>query len=129
MRPLLLDTHALLWLLTDDPKFGSKAKTAFLDPSRPVRLSIASLWEMAIKISIGKLSVDFSLHDLVQHDLPAQSIDLLNIEPRHIERVVSLPFHHRDPFDRVLVAQAHADGLLIASGDVTLDAYGVTRIW
>lgn len=126
---MLLDTHALLWLLAGDARLGSAAKAAFLDPKCAVWLSTASLWEMAIKISIGKLSLGFTLRDLVHRDLPAQSIGLLGVEPHHVERLITLPFHHRDPFDRMLVVQAQAEGLTIASGDVALDAYGVGRVW
>lgn len=125
----LMDSHAILWALTDDPRFGSKARELFLDDEAPLLVSAASLWELALEISIGKLSLSRDLGDLADRELAEQGIPVVPIEARHAIAVRGLPFHHRDPFDRLLVATALVDGLTIVSRDPVFDAYGVTRVW
>lgn len=126
---LLLDTHAFLWFIEDSPKLSSLARAMIEDAVNAPLLSVASLWEMAIKTSIGKLVLARPFETLVPDQLEINGIDQLAIDFRHVALVVELPFHHRDPFDRLLVAQALMEGLPIVSADSSLDAYGVKRLW
>lgn len=125
----LLDTHAFLWAMAGAPELSASARQAFLDPANELYLSVASAWEMAIKASIGKLHLGRPLSDLVGPELSALAIRLLPVELAHVLAVEHLPFHHRDPFDRVLVAQALAEGLVLLSRDAVFDRYGVRRTW
>lgn len=129
MNGALLDTHALLWLMEDDPRLGAKAKALIETGSVPLFVSHASLWEMAVKQSIGKLVLALPLPRLVEDRVLAVGMALLRIRLRHIARYAELPLHHRDPFDRMLVAQCLTEDLTILSGDVHLDAYGIERVW
>ena len=102
----LLDTQSLLWLVTDDSRLTPQVKFTFLDPQNEILLSMASLWEMAIKISINKLFIEGSLENFTENHILGNDIQLLQIEPSHIYRLEHLSFHHRDPFDRLIIAQA-----------------------
>lgn len=126
---LLLDTHVFLWALMDDPKLSDPAREAFLDPANDLLLSVASAWEIAIKASLGKLAMPQPLGRFLRQQLDRNSIGLLPLELNHAVRVATLPFHHRDPFDRLLVAQSLEEHLPILSADSALDAYEVQRIW
>jgi PIN domain nuclease of toxin-antitoxin system len=126
---LLLDTHAFLWGAADDPRLTEAARTTLLDPGNTLHLSVASVWEMAIKISLGKLRMPGRWTDLVRREVTANDILWLPIEIEHCSTVSSLPFHHRDPFDRVLAAQALVNRLVLVSRDPVFDAYGVQRLW
>lgn len=126
---ILLDTHAFLWTAGDSPELGRKAKRVYLDQKTQPLLSIASVWEMAIKSSLGKLRLDVPIEDLVVQAVEEQGIGLLPIELPHVIGVETLPFLHRDPFDRLLVAQALAEKLPIMSADEVFGRYGVERIW
>lgn len=125
----LLDTHSLLWFLVGDLHLTEKARRIIENPEHDILASTASLWEVAIKHSLGKLQLAAPFEELFPHHLSLNSIALLAIHLDHVTRVSSLPFHHRDPFDRLLVAQALVEGIPILSGDDALDAYGVERIW
>ncbi len=124
----LLDTHVFLWLAIDDPQLSPRARALFADTQQELLLSAASVWEMAIKASLGKLTLSTSLEALVQGGR-TRSIRTLDVTAKHAWSVEHLPFHHRDPFDRLLVAQAIDEGMQIVSRDEQLDAYGVTRVW
>ena len=126
---LLLDTHALLWALEADPRLGQRARALLGAPQEAVFVSIASGWEMAVKQSIGKLRLARPVERLLADDLPRLGITLLPIDVRHVGRVEALPFHHRDPFDRMLAAQALVEGFALVSADAAFDAYGVVRVW
>jgi len=109
---------------------SERARQTFLDPNNRLFLSVASVWEIAIKSSTGKLQLGQPLSAFLDAHLSANGIELLDIRRDHAERVESLPFHHRDPFDRILVAQAVRESIPLLSADATFDAYeGVTRIW
>jgi PIN domain nuclease of toxin-antitoxin system len=125
----LLDTQAFLYIVTDDSRLGHEASKRFLDPANDFQLSVASVWEMAIKHSIGKLRVPGAFGPWLRGQLGENRIALLAVGLDHATRVSDLPFHHRDPFDRVLVAQALCEHLPFISGDQVLDRYGVERIW
>lgn len=125
----LFDTHTLLWLTTDNIALTKKARTIFLDSENDIYFSSASLWEMAIKISINKLILKESLEDFTRNHIIGNDIQILKIELPHIYRVERLPFHHRDPFDRLVISQAIEDNIPIISSDEIFDKYTVTRIW
>jgi PIN domain nuclease of toxin-antitoxin system len=126
---LLLDTHALLWFLLDDPQLSAAAKALIIDSANDIEISPASYWEIAIKISIGKYYLPESLEDFFERELATNAFRILAIEPRHVVPLTSLPFYHRDPFDRLLVAQAIVESIPIVSSDPVLDNYPVTRLW
>lgn len=125
----LLDSHTLLWAFTGDSRLGSTAREALLDDDNALYFSIAALWEIAIKASLGKLTMAVGWHQLIEREMAANGIRWLAITPEHCVEVERLPFHHRDPFDRMIIAQALREGMAILGGDSRMDAYGVTRIW
>ncbi|HEU4727183.1 MAG TPA: type II toxin-antitoxin system VapC family toxin [Kofleriaceae bacterium] len=124
----LIDTHVFLWLATDDPQLTPAARAIFVDAAQECFLSAASVWEMAIKSSLGKLVLSTSVEHLVRGGLE-RGLRLLDVTAGHAYLVERLPFHHRDPFDRILVAQAMHEGMQLVSRDGQLDAYAVTRTW
>ncbi len=126
---LLLDTHAFLWWVADAPELSGKARQAIADEGNACYLSLVSCWEMAIKASLGKLRLATALNRFIPEQLAANGFNLLHIDFRHTARVESLPFHHRDPFDRLLVAQAQSEKLVVVSADAALSDYGIKRIW
>ena len=121
MDRLLLDTHVVLWALDDHPKLSLKARSAITDPANEVFVSAASIWEIAIKRSLGKLQAPDSITSWVE----ASGFLELAVTSFHAEQAGGLPFHHRDPFDRMLVAQAQAEGLIIVTADQHIRLYGV----
>jgi PIN domain nuclease of toxin-antitoxin system len=123
----LLDTHAFLWYLLGNPNLGSKAKEA-IDTKTDLYFSIASLWEISIKINIGKLQLNRPFEDLPK-ELQYLNVQILPITFEDTEFYVSLPLHHRDPFDRILVAQAMNYSLVLISCDSAFDAYPIQRVW
>jgi PIN domain nuclease of toxin-antitoxin system len=129
---LLLDTHAVLWFYLADPKLSAAAMAAIMDPENEKWVSPASYWEVAIKISIGKYAIAQSFEDFWRGALDLNGFRILHVLTRHAGKVASLPFppnNHRDPFDRIIVAQALVEGMGVVSADANLDAYGITRIW
>lgn len=126
---LLLDTHTLLWFLGGDDRLSRPARDAIEDLGNVRLYSIAGAWEMAIKVSLGKLRLSTAFDELIPHQLTANRIDLLPVSPEHLSTLLTLPFHHRDPFDRMFVAQASVEGALLVSADAALDAYGIERLW
>ena len=125
MTRLLVDTHALLWWLTDDAGLSDAARAALADPANDVLVSTASVWEIAIKRALGKLQAP---DDLPDH-IAAQGFGWLPVAAEHAWRVRDLPPHHRDPFDRLLVAQALSERMAIISADARFGAYGVETWW
>lgn len=126
---LLLDTHALLWFLLDDEHLSAAAKALIIDSANDVEISPASYWEIAIKISLRKYHLPESLEVFFEREIATNAFRLLAIEPRHVAPLTSLPFYHRDPFDRLLIAQAMVEAIPIVSNDPAFDAYPVTRLW
>ena len=126
---LLLDTHALLWFLEGNPRLSEPARSAIEAPGNERLFSTAGAWEIAIKVSLGKLTLHVPYEQLVPGQLLANDVALLPIRPEHLSGVLTLPFHHRDPFDRMLIAQALAEEAVLVSADLMLDAYGVQRLW
>lgn len=125
----LFDTHAFLWWISDAPQLSDKAKHVVGDGASTVFVSVVTAWEIAIKRSIGKLDVPAPVATWVDHHLRANRFRLLPIELRHASRVAELPFHHRDPFDRLLVAQALEEQLALVTADRDLAAYGAPTLW
>lgn len=125
----LLDTHTFIWFVTDSPKISATVKELIENENNEKLLSIASVWEMAIKHSSGKLSFGLPFRVFIEQQTSLNNIDWLEINLDHIEVVATLHFHHRDPFDRLLIAQAIADQLPILSADSTFDNYSIQRLW
>lgn len=125
---LLLDTHTFLWFVNDSPRLVASAKT-LLESDVDLLLSVASLWEIAIKSSIGKLDLPDSFDKFIPQQLALNDVEILQINLSHLDVVAALPFHHRDPFDRLLIAQAIAERIPIVSADPAFDDYAITREW
>jgi PIN domain nuclease of toxin-antitoxin system len=126
---LLLDTHAFLWLAAGDATLSGRARRRIEDRRSERRLSIASVWEIAIKTSTGKLRLRTPIAELVRQQAIENGIELLEIRLEHAIEAGALPHHHPDPFDRLLAAQALREGLTLVSRDAHFDAYGVQRYW
>jgi PIN domain nuclease of toxin-antitoxin system len=126
---LLLDTHAFLWWVEDASDLSGRARRAIADPRHECWLSLASCWEMAIKMSLGRLELGSSIERFIAEHLSANGFRALEIDLDDIAQVASLPFHHRDPFDRLLVAQALGRDLRIVSADRIFSKYGVKLVW
>lgn len=125
---VLLDTHAFLWGVADDPRLSGHARQAIADASDRF-LSIASCWEIAIKVSRQRLTLPKPIERFVPEQLGLNGFQLLSIDLDDLARVATLPFHHRDPFDRLLAAQALNDELTIVSADPIFRKYDVKRVW
>lgn len=125
----LLDTHSFLWFISGDERLSRPARALIEARENPMLVSVASLWEIAIKHGLGKLSLERPFVELISNQLERQRIGVLAIEIPHLAELTGLPLHHRDPFDRLLVAQARAEDLPIISVDAVLDEYDIQRIW
>lgn len=126
---VLLDTHTFLWLITDDDRLSETARQTFLDPENGIFFSVASLWEICIKMSLEKVSLKTGWFQTIQEEMKANAIQWLPIEIQHCAEIAELPFHHRDPFDRLLIAQAMVEDMQLLSRDNRLSAYNIKRIW
>ncbi|MEG5035391.1 type II toxin-antitoxin system VapC family toxin [Microcoleus sp. AT3-D2] len=126
---LLLDTHTFIWYVTDNPRLSAQVKLLIEDENNEKLVSIASIWEMAIKHSIGRLNFSLPFMEFVRQQLTVSNIGLLEINIQHIEVVASLPLDHRDPFDRLIIAQSIAQQIPILSVDAIFDAYAIARLW
>jgi PIN domain nuclease of toxin-antitoxin system len=126
---LLLDTHALLWFLGDDPSLSATAKALIRDPANHKLVSVATCWEIAIKVGLQKLDLSEPATTFPPREPATNGFDLLGIELIHATSVESLPPHHKDPFDRLLVAQTVIEKLPLVSVDAQFDSYGITRLW
>jgi PIN domain nuclease of toxin-antitoxin system len=125
----LLDTHSFLWFIGGSDRLSARARALIEARENPMLVSIGSLWEIAIKYGNGKLTLDRPYAEFISEQLQRQQIGVLGIELPHLAELVRLPQHHRDPFDRLIVAQAIAEGLPVISVDQALDPYGVQRLW
>ncbi len=125
----LLDTHSLIWFLDGDPQLGRIARKLIEDPSNRRWISIASLWELAIKISKGHLVMRRTLAEVMYSEISRADIEIVPIKTEHILRVASLPLHHGDPFDRLIVAQSLEEGWPVIGKDSVFSAYGVRLFW
>jgi PIN domain nuclease of toxin-antitoxin system len=126
---LLLDTHVLLWFIAGSDRVTPAARQVITRPDNLTLVSIATLWEMAIMASLGRFRSKEALEPFILRQLELNGFHLLHVQPSHACRVAALPFHHRDPFDRLLAAQCLCDDLTLISSDAAFDAYGVSRTW
>jgi PIN domain nuclease of toxin-antitoxin system len=126
---LLLDTHTALWFWWNDPQLSATALAVICDPANRKLVSPATAWEVAIKVSLKKLDIGGLYRGFFPQHMLRNNFEWLLMTDDHFAFVVDLPFHHKDPFDRLLVAQALAESIPIVSADSQLDAYGVTRLW
>ncbi len=124
----LLDTHTLLWFLNEDQQL-KPSTLELIENADLIYVSIASLWEIAIKYSLGKLSLPNDYKKIFPYQLTQNDIDVLPIKIHHIYGINHLEFHHRDPFDRIIIAQSMAEDLPIISKDGVFDKYDVKCIW
>jgi len=126
---LLFDTHIFLWFVYGDAQLNARARAFIEDPVNTCFLSMASIWETAIKVSTGKLTLAQPVDVFFAEQTQRNGISLLPIELAHATRVATLPFHHHDPFDRLLVAQSLTENMPLLSADAVLDAYSIVRYW
>lgn len=126
---LLLDTHTILWFWWDDPQLGSEAREAIENAGNQKLVSIAAPWEVAIKVSLKKLDLGGPFPGFFRKSMQRSFFEWLPLKDHHFEVLASLPFHHRDPFDRLLIAQSMAEDIPIVSRETVFNMYGVQRIW
>ena len=126
---LLLDTHAFLWFIAGSGELSATARELIEDAANRPFLSAASLWEMAIKLSLGKLRLALPFEEILPQQMLLNGVQYLPIEMEHLVPVVGMAFHHRDPFDRLLIAQAMVEQMPIVSGDPAFDPYPVQKLW
>jgi len=124
---ILLDTHALLWLLNDDDRLSEKAKTTIGNPNNKVLVSIVSFWEIAIKMSLSKLVLDVPFECLFE-ECETLNIGILRIDRLHLIPLRELPFFHRDPFDRLIICQAIVEDCTLVSADKMFDLYQLEKM-
>ena len=125
-RPILLDTNVLIWALNDDRSLTRRMRAAISSPTADVRVSVVSAWEIAIKYQSGKLRFDVPVEEVLSRILSGTVWPVLPVLPSHIPELLALPMHHRDPFDRLLIAQARAEGMALATADENMRKYRVT---
>lgn len=126
---LLLDTHVLLWWLDDDPRISSRARALIGDGGNDVAVSAASIWEIAIKAGLGQLEVPRHLEGYLRSQLARNQFEVLPMLFEHAVGVRDLPVHHRDPFDRLLVAQCRVERLALVTRDARMQAYDIEVAW
>lgn len=124
---ILVDTHILIWFLEGNTLLSAKRQKLISASQNEVYISIASLWELAIKISIGKITLSKSLFQIIQQ-LDAENIEIFPILPQHVLHIETMPFHHRDPFDRLIIAQSQVDGLTLMSDDSEFVNYSINLV-
>ena len=127
-RPILLDTNVLIWALNDDRALTRRLRAAITSPTAQVHVSVVSAWEIAIKYQCGKLSFDVPVEEVLSRILAGTVWPVLPVLPAHIPELLALPMHHRDPFDRLLIAQARAEGMAIATADANIRKYRVAMV-
>jgi PIN domain nuclease of toxin-antitoxin system len=125
----LIDTSTFLWFISGDSRLSHTAKTLISEIDNEIFLSIASLWEIAIKISVGKLELSMSYDNLLSVQIEENEIKLLPIEKYHLKELVKLPFYHRDPFDRLIISQGIAENIPILTCDRLFNDYPIEKIW
>ncbi len=125
----LLDTQAFLWFVLNSSAISQVARDLIIDLLNDILISPASCWEIAIKVSIGKYQIPENFETWMEHQIQVNELEILPIKIAHVAATVTLPFHHKDPFDRLLVAQALTENIAIISVDAVLDNYEVTRYW
>lgn len=129
MSRFLLDTHTFLWWVEDSPNLSETSRGVIRARENEIFLSLASVWELAIKVSLETLVLAVSFEKFLTETLTSNNFHLFPVDLSRVVSVSTLPFHHRDPFDRLLVVQALKDNLPIVSADGMLDLYGIVRLW
>lgn len=124
----IIDTHTLIWFLEDNPKLSIRAKNAMENSRNQCFVSIVSLWEIAVKVSLEKLVLRYRFADLYDF-INKSNIEILPIEFEHLQQLNQLEFHHKDPFDRLLIAQAQSEKMIFISKDENFDKYKVDVLW
>jgi PIN domain nuclease of toxin-antitoxin system len=125
----LLDSHAFLWWHLDQSRLSPRALSAIIDPNNTLTLSVASVWELAIKIKLGKLQGVGSLNAAIEAQTRVNKMQLLPVSVVHALKTQDLPLHHNDPFDRLLIAQAQAERMTVISADVVFTRYDLKLVW
>ncbi len=126
---LLLDTHTFSWAVDQPSLLGPNAKTALEDPANNLMLSAATIWEIAIKVGLNKLTLSLPYRQWMTQAMHDLGVSVLPIMVESADVLIELPKHHRDPFDRLLVAQAMVENVPLVSNDAIFDQYGITRVW
>lgn len=126
---LLLDSHAFAWMHDEPKKLSTPATSAIKDPANQVFLSVASVWELQIKIKLGKFSLSDKLENVIAQQRQTNNLLLLSVQLSHALHLENLPLHHKDPFDRMLVAQTVVENLRIITADRQFSVYGVATLW
>jgi PIN domain nuclease of toxin-antitoxin system len=126
---LLIDTHTLIWAMDDPTKLSVPATIALQDPANDLLLSAATVWELAIKIGQRKLALSLPFRQWMDKAIADLQLTTLPVTVEYAERQIGLPTHHKDPFDRFIIAQALVEGMPVVCADVIFDNYGVTRLW
>ena len=125
----LLDTSAFLWYVSDYDRLSKAAAKCLTDPASTIHLSLVSIWEIAIKFNMGKLDLPLPFDEFIDVTLHSYSLRRLYIQVPHLRRVARMPLHHRDPFDRLLIAQAQVENIPILTSDAAFDRYPIQRVW
>ena len=126
---LLLDTHVFLWFILTDPKLSATAEALIRDPANDILISPASYWEIAIKIQTRKYFLPQPYFAFMTDQIAINQFDILPVELKHTSELTTMFAHHKDPFDRLLVAQAIAENIPLVSADSSLDKYPIQRLW
>jgi len=128
MMPMLLDTHTAIWFFNGSSNLSETAKQTILDPSNRINVSIVSIWELAVKINVGKLTFSGGVAGFLKL-IDSNGFRLLDIAPRHLLELERLPLHHRDPFDRILVATAISERMSFITADGSMSLYSLQCVW
>ena len=126
---LLLDTHTFIWWFSDSKRLSSNSYESIADPENDLVLSLISIWEIQIKSQLAKLTLNAPLPEVIDRQRQINKLQLLSLELNHIYTLNQLAHHHRDPFDRLLIAQSIAEQLVLVSKDAVLDRYNIQRVW
>ncbi|GET40711.1 type II toxin-antitoxin system VapC family toxin [Microseira wollei] len=126
---ILLDTHTFLWFIEGSLNLSDTARNLLENLGNQRFLSIASLWEISIKVSIGKLDLGMTLTDLLAEQVYGNAIELLEIRAEHLDELAKLPFHHKDPFDRLIISQSLVESIPIVTRDSAFGSYPVQVLW
>ena len=125
----LIDTSTFLWFISGNSRLSDTVRTLIAEIGNEIFLSIASLWEIAIKMSLGKLELSMSYEDLLSAQIEDNEINLLPIEKHHLKELVKLPFYHRDPFDRLIISQGISENLPVLTCDRLFNEYPIEKLW
>lgn len=126
---LLLDTHTFIWWDSEPARLSVSALSACQDPANTLIVSVVSVWEIQIKSQLGKLKLNLPLSEIIQSQRQTNNVQILSVELEHVLELQNLPYHHKDPFDRLLIAQANVEGAQLVSGDSAFSGYPINLIW